>query len=142
MKIRKFFLLLATGLCATMLVHAQEIKTQIAKPVESTVPAPGSKPALAPDIKPQLKVVALKEATVPDKTATTEPDENIIKPAVIPANNISPKNTTSTLAVEISNTVLPTPIKTNMSANATIAPVVTKEAKKTGPVIAEQQKQN
>lgn len=57
MKIIKSFLIVAAALGVSTVAHAQqqELKTEIAKPASSSVPPPGTKPALAPDIKPELK---------------------------------------------------------------------------------------
>lgn len=62
MKIIKSFLLVAAGLFANILLQAQELKTETAKPVASAVPPPGSKPVLAADMKPDAKNMPLKKS--------------------------------------------------------------------------------
>ena len=65
MKIIKSFCLVSIGLCATVLLHAQDIKNikaEIAKPAESTVPPPGSKPAATPDLISQPKMIELRKS--------------------------------------------------------------------------------
>ena len=62
MKIIKSFLFITASLCVTTLVHAQDIKAEIAKPIESTVPAPGSRPAANTDLIPQPKMIEFKKS--------------------------------------------------------------------------------
>ena len=62
MKSIKSFCLVTICLCATTLLHAQEVKAEIAKPAESTVPPPGSKPAATPDLISQPKMIELRKS--------------------------------------------------------------------------------
>ena len=57
MKFIKSFLIVTVILGASTIARAQskELKTDPSKPVVTTVPPPGTKPALAPDIKPDMK---------------------------------------------------------------------------------------
>ena len=57
MKIIKSFLTVAVILGASTIAQAQQkdLKTDPSKPAATTVPPPGTKPVLAPDVKPDLK---------------------------------------------------------------------------------------
>ena len=60
MKIIRSVLLLTVGFCATTIVFAQEIKTEIAKPIEVKIPAVANdKPSPQPTLKPQPQVAAI-----------------------------------------------------------------------------------
>ncbi|MEO6541064.1 MAG: hypothetical protein ABIN74_08750 [Ferruginibacter sp.] len=55
MKMIKSFLIVVMALGVSTALHAQEqkVKAEIAKPVASTVPPPGAKLVLAPEVKPE-----------------------------------------------------------------------------------------
>jgi hypothetical protein len=56
MKIIKSFFLLTVGFCATTIVYAQELKPEIAKPLEAKIPAAANnRPSPQPELKPQLQ---------------------------------------------------------------------------------------
>jgi hypothetical protein len=60
MKIIKSLLLAAVCLSATTLLHAQEIKTASAKPVQANIPeGANNKPSPQPELKPQPQVAAI-----------------------------------------------------------------------------------
>ncbi len=95
MKNIKTILLVTISTFAITCVQAQDVKREIAKPVESTVPPPGSTPMLAPDTKPspdltrskkQQEQPALKEST--EKPVLVKEKEEAIKPQLVPAQNL------------------------------------------------------
>lgn len=59
MKIIKSVSALTVFVCTTVLLHAQELKTEVAKPVEINIPAnANNKPSPQPQLKPQPQVAA------------------------------------------------------------------------------------
>ncbi len=58
MKIVKSLLLLAVSICTTTIICAQEVKTEIAKPIEVKIPAANNKTSPQPELKPQPQVAA------------------------------------------------------------------------------------
>ena len=67
MKIIKSFFLVTISLCATTLLHAQELKAEVGKPVEIKQPSADNRPSPAPVVKPQDGIVP----TAPAKAAET-----------------------------------------------------------------------
>ncbi len=60
MKIIKSLLLLTVGFCITTILHAQEIKAEVGKPIEVKIPAnANNKPSPQPQLKPQPQVAAV-----------------------------------------------------------------------------------
>lgn len=90
MKIIKSFLFITASLCVTTLVHAQDIKAEIAKPIESTVPAPGSRPAATPELMPQPKMIELKKRE--NAVQETPSPYNKVKNDTNPAASLSAEN--------------------------------------------------
>ncbi|MBK6380909.1 MAG: hypothetical protein IPF72_14955 [Chitinophagaceae bacterium] len=72
MKIVKSLLLLAVSICTTTILFAQEIKTEIAKPIEVKIPAANNKPSPQPELKPQPQVAATP-ANAPAAAETPSP---------------------------------------------------------------------
>ena len=146
MKIIKSFFLVTVGIFATTLLQAQELKTETFKPVKSTVPDPGSKPVLAPDSKPNPKIISngqqpesefkiTETNNVPSSAVTDEE----IKPQKLPLKNMADASL-STTDITFPNTVLPKPIMSNMTSTVTTtAPVI---PTKKPIAAAQQQKQN
>ena len=90
MKIIKSFLFITASLCVTTLVHAQDIKAEIAKPIESTVPAPGSRPAATPDLISQPKMIELRKRE--NAVQETPSPYNKVKNDTNPAASLSAEN--------------------------------------------------
>lgn len=134
MKIIKTFSLVTISLCVTTLLHAQELKTEVGKPIEPKLTSadnrPSPAPVLIPDAKSELKTT---EAANVSSTVTDEE----IKPQIVPEKNLAAASP-STIDVAIPNTVLPKPIMSNMAPTVTTtAPVI---STKKSTEVAEQQK--
>lgn len=89
MKIIKSFLFITASLCVTTLIHAQDIKAEIAKPIESTVPAPGSKPAATANVTPQPKMIELRKS---ENAVQETPSPYKVKNDTNPAASLSAEN--------------------------------------------------
>jgi hypothetical protein len=92
MKIIKSLLLVSVGLSATLLLHAQELKTEVLKQHEIKAPpasTESNKPSPLPQLKPMDGVVP-KEAPVAAQTPSPlKKDENKIQPENLKAIAIS-----------------------------------------------------
>ncbi len=91
MKIIKPFLLVTVGLCATSLLHAQEIKTEILKPTEIKAPPATTitnMPSPAPMLMP-MNGVAPKEAAVVTSPTPSPLNKDENKKQVGPINNLT-----------------------------------------------------
>jgi len=81
MKIIKSFFLLTVGFCATTILYAQELKPEIAKPVEIKIPpaAVDNKPSPVPELKPQPGADPKETASsaVSDTPSPLKKDENV-----------------------------------------------------------------
>ena len=64
--------MLTGGFCATTILYAQEIKTEIAKPIEVKIPAANNKTSPQPELKPQPQVAATP-ANAPAAAETPSP---------------------------------------------------------------------
>lgn len=86
MKIIKPFFLLTVGFCATTIVYAQDLKPEIAKPLEIkvTTPTVDNKQSPVPEFKP-LPVAAVKEIKPVSVAETPQADSNdeSLEPAAI-----------------------------------------------------------
>lgn len=125
MKIIKSFLIVATALGTSTMLYAQQeqIKAETAKPAASTVPPPGSKPALAPDMKPEVKNVQLQksEAAVPATPSPLTREENMKAPQEKPTLkliNEKEVNTTPSLSADNLKTLNGTAEKPKQAAPA------------------------
>ena len=97
MKIIRSFCLITVCLGTATMLHAQQaqdIKTEIAKPVASTVPPPGAKPALAADVVPapaaafrEMPKAVVYEAPSPYKR---DESQSKVAPAEDKARQITP----------------------------------------------------
>ncbi len=96
MKIIKSLLLLTVGFCTTTILQAQELKAEIAKPMEIKTPAAANnKPSPKPQLKPQPQVAteALADTEAPSPSTRKEdakpelkdkPEVKILTPKAIP----------------------------------------------------------
>ena len=120
MKIIKTFCLVTISLCVTTLLHAQELKTEVGKPIEPKLTSadnrPSPAPVLIPDAKSELKTT---EAANVSSTVTDEE----IKPQIVPEKKLA-ATSLSTADVIIPNTVLPKPIMSPVSNTAAKRPEV------------------
>jgi hypothetical protein len=86
MKIIKSLLLLTVGFCVTTLLLAQEVKTDIAKPLEVKIPATGdNKTSPQPKQKQQAPADAVAVPSPYTRKAEPQPQVNE-KPEAIPLN--------------------------------------------------------
>lgn len=144
MKIIKTILLLAITTFAGTAIYAQqspEVKAEIAKRAESTVPAAGSKPALAHDTKPNPDLSRsgkpqqqpeLKEST--ERAATADAKDEEIKPKLAPSQNLV---TTPVIKAETrQSAVNREPVIPAQNSNMAPTPAVKTAAK---PVAVQQQ---
>jgi hypothetical protein len=122
-------MLVAVSLSVTTLLHAQEqVTPKKAGNIESTIPPAGPGPVLAPDSKPEIKLME-----EPQNAAKTDTNNE-----TVPANNITPK---STLAPDDrANAVRRVPIIPVQNTTST-APAAKPAADKPA-VIQQQQQQN
>lgn len=91
MKIIKTFLLVNVCLCATTLLHAQEVKTEVLKQTEIKPPPAATitnVPSPAPELKP-MNGVAPKEAPVAATEAPSPFKKEENKNQVGPTNNLT-----------------------------------------------------
>lgn len=105
MKIIQSFLLLTVGFCATTVVYAQELKPEIAKPVEIKIApaAADNKPSSLPELKPQpgadskeTASSAVGETASPlKKDENVKPNENAKTVALTIEGNETTKNLTA-----------------------------------------------
>jgi hypothetical protein len=72
MKIIKSFCLVTVCLSSTALLQAQNLTAKTATPPESTIPAPGGKPAVAPDLQP-ASIITPKAMTMDVNQKTPSP---------------------------------------------------------------------
>jgi hypothetical protein len=109
MKIIKSILTAVVLLGTANAIHAQEqqVKTEIAKPAEVTVPAPGSKPAMAPDLKVDTKnnPTFKQSAAQPALTAPTQVnnDVQVTTPLVKPTVKLVDEKASTTASLNAEN---------------------------------------
>jgi hypothetical protein len=131
MKIIKTFSLVTISLFVSTLLHAQELKTEVGKPIEPKLTSADNRPSPAPVLKPDPKFNSngqpskseLKTTETTNTTSTAKDEE--AKPQIVAAKN-SAAASTSTTDVIIPNTVLPKPMMSPVS-NTTAKPPVVKE---------------
>ena len=82
MKILKPILLVSLALSVTNLLEAQEMTAKTSAKTESTIPPAGSKPALAPDMKPETKTASklMNADPVPATASPLTRDQNQMTP--------------------------------------------------------------
>ena len=138
MKIIKSLLIVATALGASTILYAQqqELKTETAKPVAATVPPPGSKPAVAAEVKPVTAPSLLRSENVvvaPPSPSTN--DAQAATPVVKPTLKLVDDK-----AVTTTQSLTPDNIKTlNGTAERpkqTAAPAINEQNAKPLPIAA------
>lgn len=143
MKIIKSLLLTTVCLLTAGLLQAQEKMTaEKTKPVESVVPAPGSKPALAPDLKPvpagrpagELKIMEAENITAPG----TKPEE--MKPQLVPVSKPLAYSASTLQGDKRENGAYPPKVLPAQNSTIPVPPPVKPEMKK--PATVRQQVQN
>ncbi|MEO6253324.1 MAG: hypothetical protein ABIO79_08470 [Ferruginibacter sp.] len=126
MKMIQSFLIIATAIAVSNLAHAQQqqMKTEIAKPVASTVPPPGSKPALAPDTKlvSAIPMVRSENAVVAAPSPLTRNDETKQSTETLSAEKLKTLNGTAERPKQTASVL----IDQNATALPIVAPAVIK----------------
>lgn len=142
MKIIKSIATLIVCLCTTTFLHAQELKTEVARPVEIKIPASANnKPSPQPELKPQPQVAAVateapaaaeapspltrKEDAKPEEK--DKPEAKVISPTAIATpggeagrktmegKSEAPKRSTTTTPNTIDQNMRPLPTKAAVS---------------------------
>lgn len=124
MKIIKTFSLVTISLCVTTLLHAQELKSEVGKPIEPKLTSTDNRPSPAPVLKPDPNFISngeLKKTETTNASSTDKTEE--AKPQLVPVKNLAAASPSSTDVV-IPNTVLPKPIMSPVSNTAAKRPEV------------------
>ena len=127
---------------AGLLTAQEKMNAEKDKPVASTVPAPGSKPALAPDLKPapvgrpasELKIMEAESVTDSD----TKPEE--MKPKLVPVTKPLTYSASTLSGDKRENSEQPPKFLPAQNATAPVPPPAKPEIKK--PVTEQQKVQN
>ena len=143
MKIIKTFLLVTVGLCATTLLQAQEIKTEILKPTAIKLPPASdisNKPSPAPQLKPMNGVTPIEAPSPLKKDENkSQPEDPKTEALTIEANG--PKNNLTAEQLKTLNGIAEKP-KQTAPAVAVLTPQNVKPVMIAAPAPAVVQKEN
>jgi hypothetical protein len=108
MKIIKSFLIVTAGFCAATVSYAQQqqLKTDNSKPAASTVSPPGTRPVLAPDVKPEAKNTTPLKQSEQTEIAAPSPltrEEQVTAPQVKPTLKIVDEKVSTTEPLSAEN---------------------------------------